>query len=169
MITASTTLFVIGALLLDWATVAVFFPKMLAVIPAFVGMTVLWLGDCIVLPSSNIIFWGVATVLVVINHFLLPRGLRSSRAGLGYFAGGTLAGLAVGLTVYSKASLIGGACLGAFLGALAFSQTAAGRPMNFPSSKFFNYLGAKGIPLVVALSMVGISLAAIIAGKVVFG
>ena len=55
MITASTTLFVIGALLLAWATVAVFFPKMLAVIPAFVGMTVLWLGDCIVLPSSNII------------------------------------------------------------------------------------------------------------------
>ncbi|MDE6396676.1 MAG: hypothetical protein K2K84_05345, partial [Muribaculaceae bacterium] len=71
--------------------------------------------------------------------------------------------------LYDKASLIGGACLGAFLGALAFSRTAAGRPMHFPSSKFFNYLGAKGIPPVVTLSMVGLTLAALIAGRAVFG
>ncbi len=169
MVTPSTTLLVIGSLLLAWATVAVFFPRMMAVIPAFLGMTLLWLGDCIILPGSNILFWGAATILVVINHFLLPRAIRSTGAGVGYISGGALVGLALGLTLYNQASLIGGAVLGAFLGALAFSRTAAGRPMNFPSSKFFNYLGAKGIPAVVALSMIGISLAALIAGKTIFG
>lgn len=165
----SITLMIIGNLLLAYATVAIFFPRMLAAIPAFLGMTLLWLGNCIYLPVSNIIFWGVATILVVVNHYLLPQAIRNTRAGVGYIAGGALVGLSVGLTLLDRASLVGGAVLGAVLGAIAFSRTAAGRPMDFPSSKFFNYLGAKGIPAVVALSMVGISLAVLIAGRQIFG
>lgn len=167
--TSSTVMLIIGAILLAAATVSIFFPRIPAVIPGYVGMLILSLGDCIYVTNSSLIFWGAASVLVVINHYLLPPPIRSTGVGVGYISGGALAGLMVGLTLYNQASLVGGAVLGAVLGAIAFSRTASGRVLGFPSLKFFNYLGAKGIPPVVTLSMVGIALASLIAGKTIFG
>ena len=40
------------------------------------------------------------------------------------------------------------------MGGIAYTRTPAGRGiMQFPSRRFFNYLGAKGLPSIVALSM----------------
>ena len=163
MVTPSTPLMVIGAILLAIATVAAFFPRFHSVVIAFAGMLILRWAGAVVFPSSTLIFWGAAALLVVVNHYMLPTPIRNTGSGLGYMAGGALAGLAFGMTLYEQASIVGGAVLGALLGAIAFSRTAAGRPMNFPSSKFFNYLGAKGMPVVVTLSIVGLSLASLIA------
>ena len=93
---------------------------------------------------------------------LLPPVIRFSRRGLGYIAGGALVGMALGLTMYRPATVIGGSILGALLGAIAYSRTSNGKVLEFPTVKFFNYLGAKGIPAVMSASMVGSVIAAII-------
>ena len=87
---------------------------------------------------------------------MLPKKITSSRLGIGYIAGAALAGTFVGLAMSHEWMIIG-AVAGATLGGIAYSRTPAGRIMEFPSSKFLNYLCAKGLPAVVTMCMVGTS------------
>ncbi len=106
--------------------------------------------------GSTYLFWAIATLICLGLDLMLPKEIARTRAGLYHICGGTLAGTAVGLCFNNSAGIICGAAAGAFFGALAFANTRAGRPMHFPSYKFFNYLGAKGLPAIVAMSMIGL-------------
>lgn len=110
----------------------------------------------LLIDSSSLIFWGLASIIVVVIYFLLPRQVRMSRVGLPYFCTGALAGAFLGLLLNSVAGVIVASAAGVLLGAVAFSRMDAGRVLEFPSKKFFNYLCAKGLPLVVIFSMLGI-------------
>lgn len=124
------------------------------------GILVVYAGLCAAavkasLPTtSTLIFWGVATVLVLILSFMLPKSISGSRRGLGYIAGAALAGALVGLVISHAWMIIGGVA-GAVLGSIAYSRTPAGKALGFPSSKFLNYLCAKGLPAVIAVCMAG--------------
>lgn len=142
--------------------VLVFVPRMPACILGYLAMWAAQLSGYVVFSDTALIFWGVATVIVVINNVLLPGFVRNSSQGLGYIGGGALAGMAVGLTLYRAASVVGGAIIGAVLGAVAYGRTRRGANLEFPTVKFFNYLGAKGIPAVVASSMAGLILSGFI-------
>ncbi|MDE6175135.1 MAG: hypothetical protein K2F88_06190 [Duncaniella sp.] len=110
------------------------------------------------LPVTNtLIFWGIATVIVVALSFMLPKSVSGSRRGLGYIAGAALAGAMVGLVISHAWMIIGGVA-GALLGGIAYSKTPAGKALGFPSSKFLNYLCAKGLPAVIAVCMAGTAL-----------
>ena len=102
------------------------------------------------------VFWGVATILTLGINWMLPRHIWRSTVGLPFMAVGGLAGMAVGAVLNTMAAIILGTALGCLFGAVAFANTGAGRAvMTFPSKPFFNYLAAKGLPIVVALSMAG--------------
>ncbi|MDE5664671.1 MAG: hypothetical protein K2G17_03225 [Duncaniella sp.] len=106
--------------------------------------------------TNSLIFWGIATAIVICLEYMLPKKITSSRRGVGYIAGAALAGTFVGLTI-SHEWMIVGAVAGAILGGIAYSRTPAGSIMEFPSSKFLNYLCAKGLPAVVTMCMAGTS------------
>jgi len=105
--------------------------------------------------DRQLVFWSVATVLVLGIYVLLPKSMVRSTRGMGYIAGGSIAGAAVGLTL-SAGAMIAASAVGAFLGALAYSRTAEGRVLEFPSLRFRQYICAKGLPTVVAVSMTGL-------------
>lgn len=107
--------------------------------------------------TNTLIFWGIATVIVLALSFMLPRSISGSRRGLGYIAGAALAGAMVGLVISHAWMIIGGVA-GAVLGSIAYSKTPAGKALGFPSSKFLNYLCAKGLPAVIAVCMAGTAL-----------
>ncbi|MDE6090692.1 MAG: hypothetical protein K2G41_08315 [Duncaniella sp.] len=106
------------------------------------------------LPCNSLIFWGVAAGIVIVIQCLLPKNIAKSTRGVGYIAGATLAGTFVGLAI-SHEWMIVGAVAGAILGGIAYSRTPAGSVMEFPSSKFLNYLCAKGLPAVISSCIVG--------------
>lgn len=135
--------------------VLTFISNRYAVAAAYAGM----LGIGLILPTvptTALIFWGIATVIVVALGFMLPKTVVNSRRGVGYIAGAALAGAFVGM-VMSHEWMIIGAVVGALLGGIAYSRTPAGKVMEFPSSKFFNYLCAKGLPAIITVCIVGTS------------
>ena len=113
-----------------------------------------WSGD-IPVTDRELLFWAAVTVLVSAISALLPKEVSQTSRGMGYIAGGTLAGAAVGLLL-SQGGMIAAAAAGAFLGALAYSRTPAGKPLSFPSQRFLQYLCAKGLPAIVAIAITGI-------------
>ena len=78
------------------------------------GIIAVYAGLCVAaakasLPTvSTLIFWGIATVIVVVLSFMLPKSISGSRRGLGYIAGAALAGAMTGLVISHAWMIIGG-------------------------------------------------------------
>lgn len=139
-----------------------FVPRLPAPMAAYAAMWSAQLSGFMLFSRGTLIFWGIAVVLVVANHYMLPGYIRNSGRGVAYVAAGALAGMAVGLTMYRPATIIGGAVAGALVGGVAYARTSRGKVLEFPTVKFFNYLGAKGIPAVMVASMIGLIIAGLI-------
>lgn len=148
---------IICAILITAAVALSFVSGGYATAIAFLGLCVAGLMPGVEFGASTYIFWGVAMVIVLGLEFILPRTVTRSRLGLPYICVGSLAGVFAGLALSSHAALIIGAVAGAALGGIAYGRTPAGRALEFPSPKFINYLCAKGLPIAVAMSMVGLS------------
>lgn len=159
----STPWLVFALVLSGISLIMMFVPRTPACIVAYMALWAAWLSDYTPFSMATMIFWGAAVLIVIINRMLLPAFVRNSTRGLGYMAGGAIVGMAIGLIMYRPATIIGGAILGTFLGALAYARTSGSNDLDFPTSKFFNYLGAKGLPAVVAASMIGLILGGLIA------
>lgn len=133
---------------------AVFVPRLPAVLPAYAAMLVCRFCGICNFGNETLAFWGVATLIALGITYMIPRKVAYSRVGVGFIGGGALAGAAVGMLSNKMAGVITGAAVGALAGGIAYARSAAGREiMHFPSRRFFNYLGAKGLPVVVAVSM----------------
>ncbi len=145
----------LGSLLILASIVMTFRSSRWSAAASFGGLLAFGLSGIAPMGLDVLIFWGVATLIVLGLNALLPRTVVSSRAGMGYVAGGTLVGLVVGLLM-SEAAMILGAILGAIAGGIAFSRTPAGSVVEFPSDKFINYLCAKGLPAVVTFCQGGV-------------
>lgn len=120
-----------------------------------------WSG--IIHPSTMLLTsWGVATGIVVAIELMLPIAVAKATNGMGYIAVGALAGTIVGMVGLNYGWMIVGAAAGSLLGCMAYSRTPSGQRLRFPSSQFIQYLCAKGLPTVVTMSMIGISIMLII-------
>lgn len=103
--------------------------------------------------SASLIFWAVATAIVVALRFMLPAQVNSHREGSVYITAGGVAGLFIGIAL-SPAATPAAIIVATILGALAYATTPSGRALlGFPSRKAVNYLCAKGLPVIVALTM----------------
>lgn len=130
---------------------------------SFLGLCATGLLRYVDYPFSTYLFWGTAVAIVVVLWFMLPRAVATSRRGLPYMAGASLAGAAIGMAIGGHAAIILGAVVGALMGGVAYGRTPAGRVLEFPSPRFFNYLCAKGLPAAIAMSMAALSATILIA------
>lgn len=149
-----TTGFIFMALTL----VMVFVPRFPAAVTGYVSMICLYMSGYAMFEPYALIFWAIAVAIAEGIRLLLPRPVVRSTMGVPYISGGALAGMAVGMLANTTAGVVAGAMAGAVLGGVAFARTAKGASMEFPSWKFFNYLAAKGLPVIVALSAAGVSI-----------
>ena len=123
-----------------------------ATVTAFAALVLSYFAGAVIAPGM-LLFWGVATAIVVALRVMLPRTVTSHHDGMVYIAAGAVAGLFIGIAVYPSASAAA-IIAGTLLGALAYSTTPVGRArLGFPSRKAVNYLCAKGLPVIVALTM----------------
>ena len=155
---------VVGGALMLFALVIMLWPRWVAApLPAFIGFLLLHYSTAIFIPSNVLLFWGVATVFVVILRSLLPKGepdgsgVSNRYIGLSAIAG-ALAGMAIDPRV-----MIAALILGAIVGAMAYSKTPRGRWLAFPSTTFWQFTGAKGFPAVITTAQAAITIQGLIA------
>lgn len=119
-------------------------------------------GGEVIISHDSLLFWGVATVIVLgltmlnsDNPFIKPV----SRA---YVLGGAIVGALLGFAaVPSPGYEIIGAAIGTLLGAFAYSRTPAGRGFRGNNRLFIDYVCACGLPAVVIVGMSASALTAI--------
>lgn len=157
----SVTLVILSIVFLAVSLGLCFVPKYPAVLFAYVGMLLGHFSGYMPVMWSTLLFWGIATLIVVMLTVMLPREVVKMRNGLGYISGGSLVGMMLGLLLGESAMIVG-AAVGSFLGCLAYSRTPAGRGLKFPSNQFTQYMGAKGLPVIITMCIVGIEISAII-------
>lgn len=146
---------VLTVILLVAATSLTFFSGIYAPVVAFLGLCCAGM-----LPGEHFsvtvyVFWGLAMLIAVALGLMLPPSVTRSRIGMSYICGASFAGMLVGLALSSHAAVVAGAFAGAALGGVAFAKTPSGKVLEFPTSKFLNYLCAKGLPAVVTMSIIG--------------
>ncbi len=127
-----------------------FVPRFPSGVAAYLSMICMAFAGIPYFDAKVLIFWGVATVIVLGLEILQPRALTSTRHGHAYVAGGTVVGALLGYL---------GSAMGAFFGTMAFMRTPKGPHFAVASSEFMQYLCAKGLPAVVAISMVTLTVA----------
>ncbi len=156
MPTLTLLLIILASLLALWSVVAAFLSWRWAAATSYLALWPLYYLPEFSIPESKLVFWGISTLMALGINYMLPFNVAASRTGMAYIAGGALCGTMTGLALSSMAAVICGAAVGCFCGAMAYSRTPRGRGMDFPSRRFFNYVVAKGLPLVVVLSTVAI-------------
>jgi len=161
MIAASNTVSLLVAVLAAGAAIALSYRRIIAALSA-AGIALILVFANMAVSIGTLIFWIAAAAIAAVIVRLLPEPVGKSNAGVPFMATGAIAGMMVGLTLHTAAAPVIGSAAGVLFGALIFGNTQSGREMEFPSTRYFNYVLAKGLPLVVAISVVGISLAACI-------
>jgi len=157
MTTLSVILIALSMLLIVWSAGASFASWRWAAATGYLALWPLYYLPEFIIPDSVMTFWGIATLIALGINYMLPFKVATSRVGMPYIAGGALCGTMVGLIAASQAGLICGAVAGALCGGIAYSRTPRGRDLRFPSTGFFNYLLAKGLPLTVVMSTAGLA------------
>ena len=131
--------------------VLAFRPVVPSVLFCYAAMWILDAGNNIVVSSNSLLFWGIATLMVLLINMAQPSAYRST-SGLAYVVVGALVGAIVGLLI-SHAGIIIGAAVGASMGLVAYCRTPQGRVIPFPSREFVGILAAIGLPLIVTMSI----------------
>lgn len=157
----TTNVLEIFALLL--AGVAVggsFMPRFPAVLPAWLGMLCMRFVATGYVNTKTLIFWGLASLIVLALNILQPKALTAARQGHAYVVGATVVGIVLGYLLAPMAAAITlGGIAGAALGAIAYMRTPDSPKFSIASPEFLQYLCAKGLPAVVACSMAAIIIA----------
>lgn len=152
-------LLVLGVASLTAALWLLFRPgRVVAAIPAFVGMLLLHWSYFIAVKTVTFFFWGTATAMVAALAYMSPEGEPDGqRASNLYISASAIAGCLLGMIVGARVMVLG-VVLGAFVGQMAYSRTPAGRWMREPAATFAKYFAAKCLPAIVAVAQVGIAI-----------
>lgn len=145
-----------GIALLVGAIIFCYRPVIPAALLSYAAMWTLSYGNYIPMLKDTLMFWGIATMIVLIISSSSPQTVRDN-IGVGYIATGTLTGCVLGMLTF-KGGIIIGAAIGAALGLSAFCRTPKGSHIKLPSKAFISQLAAKGLPTIVAMSIFGTTL-----------
>ncbi len=121
----------------------------------YFGMWFFKWSHIIWIDQNTLIFWGIITLLVLGVNFLQRK--EDSRFHLGnvYLLIGTIAGMLIGIAL-GEHFMVAAAWIGTIIAQFAFAKTPKGRPLLFSASNFISYFCAKGIHILIVVSMVGI-------------
>ena len=137
-----------------------FLPRFPGAVCGYAAMVCMYFTGNVYYSGKVMIFWAVATVIVLGLNMLQPRALTMARQGHAYVSGGALVGVVLGYLVAPMASaIILGGAVGAFFGAFAYMRTPKSPRFDVTSSEFVQYLCAKGLPCVVTMSMAALTVA----------
>ncbi len=158
-----TALSIITLILSLAAVVATFVPRLPAVAASYAALVCAHLAGAVYVDTTVLVYWGVATAIVLGLRMLQPKALVEAGHGQGYVALATIVGVVLGyLCSPTAAAVILGGAIAAFLGATAYMRTPAGPGFGISSRHFIEYLCAKGLPCVVACSMSTIAVASLL-------
>lgn len=148
-----TLCLILGIILLIGAIVMAYRPWVPSVILSYVAMWVLNYGKHIYIGNNTLLFWGIATMLVLLIRMGQTQDKPDTK-GIGYITTGTLVGCIVGMLM-SDTGIILGSVIGAFMGLLAFCRTPNGKELHFPSKEWIMQLASKGLPIIVSMCIIG--------------
>lgn len=150
-------LLALGLLCMAAAIVLMFKPRVPAAVPAYAGLLALHESTCIYLTDNAITFWLLCTVIITAIHIVMPKKEpEKSRVSTLYITLGGAAAMMLAMAADPRFMVLG-VILGALLGTLAYCKTPKGKWVKFPSLTFIHYFCAKGLPLIIALAMMGIA------------
>ena len=143
---------------------ASFSTRLPAVLASYAGLLCAHFAGAVYVDGSVLVFWAVATVLVLGLGYFNAGRVALMRPGNSYILTAAIAGTLLGFLVApTAAALIGGSAIGAVLGAIAFRSTPRGpRALPLFSPVFINFMCASGLRAVVACSICGITVASLI-------
>ena len=147
----------LGVLLMVVSVYFMIRPYFPAAITAYAGLWFMKLGNVVHPGSWLMTSWGIAVAIVVMIDLLQPRTVSRSTKGMTYIGSGAIVGMMVGMTGFSYLWMVLGAAVGVIGGGYVYARTPAGKPLQFPSARFFQYLCAKGLPAIVTASVIGIA------------
>ncbi len=148
----------LGILGLGGALALMLWPRWVAAVPAYLGMVCWHLSYYIMVPGRTFLFWGIATLLVTGLYYLSPQGEPDGRrTGNLYIAATAIAGGLLGI-LFSPRYMVLGVVIGALMGELAYSRTPHGKWLMGSAGTFFNYAAVKCLPVIVAVSIVCITI-----------
>ena len=157
-----TILLVAGIACLVAALLLVLRPRWVAAVPAFAGLALMHWSYAIDVKPMTFVFWGIATLITVGLFYLSPKGEPDGHRSSNLYVGLTaMAGGMLGILLAPRIMVLG-VILGAAMGQLAYSRTPAGKWMLFPSTQFWRYFAAKGLPAIVAVSIVCIAVMGVV-------
>lgn len=158
-----TAISIITLILAIAAFASMFVPRIPGVLAAYAALVCAHLAGAAYVDAKILIYWGIATAIVLGLRMLQPKALVYTPQGQSYVALGTIAGVMLGYAVSPvSAALIAGGATGALLGAFVFMRTPAGPRLPLASSEFVQYLCAKGLPAIITSAMAAISIASLI-------
>lgn len=159
-------LIIIAILLYCVSAFLLFRKEILGPIAAFLAMGAVYLSGLLPMNLNMIITWLCLTLVVSGVSAIQPPALMAQRRGMGYIFIGSIVGLAVGLMGYTFTASISAiyvimvlaVVVGIFFGYLLFARTPQGEQLRATRNRFFSYLLAKGFPVAIAVSMLGVPL-----------
>lgn len=123
---------------------------------AFIGVSAAVDSGYVSVPSSTLLFWAIAVMIVLFIGWMRVRMIPVSNVCRNYIVGGALVGMLVGLTL-GHAAMVTGSVAGAALGGVAFSRiTSTGGIKSLP-----RVLAEVGLPAVVTMTLIGLALAGV--------
>lgn len=133
-------------------------PRIVASLPAYVGLVLLHLSYYIAVPMHTFVFWGVATLLVTALHYISPAGEPDGKRSSNLYVGlGAIAGCLLGIIVGARVMVLG-VIIGAMAGQYMYSRTPDGSWLTPTRADYWRYFNAKCLPAIVAVAITGIAI-----------
>ena len=124
-------------------------PHIPAVIPAYGGLWLLQWSGMMAFPSVMMSYWGIMAVVVIIIVSMLPQPVVKATQGMAHITVGAVAGMLIGATIGYAPMIVG---------CMVFVRTPKGKALGLLTSRFVQYFCAKGLPVVVTVSILGIAI-----------
>lgn len=133
-------------------------PVIPAAVIAYAALFLLHKSVYISVSEKSFIYWGIATLIIMTIERMSPRKqVKKVDVMNAYIMIGAMAGMILGMAM-NVSLIVLGVIVGAVLGLLAYVNTPKGKVQRFSLSIFIHYFCEKGLPIMIAMSILGVAL-----------
>lgn len=141
---------------------AMFVPCLPSAIASCAALVCAHIAGAAYVDAKIIIYWSIATVIVLALRILQPAPKGSATAQW-YIALGATAGAFVGYAIApTAAAIIISSAIATFLGSVIYIRTPKARAYHVAPGNFVQFICATGLPAIVTASMSAIAIATVI-------
>ena len=152
MTTSMIILMVLGVAFAALSLVCLIKPWMPSALAAYMALILMHLSTAIYLTDNALIFWTIATLIIVTVKFATPAARRRQPfAGVLYISVAAIAGGLLGMAIGSRFVTLA-IVLGAVLGEYAYFKTPRGKQLGFSFSRFYEYFCSDALNVIVSVA-----------------